>query len=75
MDKQTAELDQADEEILTYTVSDEELEAAAGTEGAGAGATLGSVSLNPKAQFCCYRPRPTSTIAADRIAADPRPRR
>ncbi len=34
MDKQTAELDQADEEILTYTVSDEELEAAAGTEGA-----------------------------------------
>jgi hypothetical protein len=57
MDKQTAELDQADEEIITYTVSDEELEAAAGTEGAGA--TLGSVSLNPKAQFCCYRPRPT----------------
>jgi len=36
MDKQTAELDQADEEILTYTVSDEALEAAAGTERAGA---------------------------------------
>jgi hypothetical protein len=28
----TATLDQADEEILTYTVSDEALEAAAGTE-------------------------------------------
>ena len=27
----TAELDQADEQILTYTVSDEALEAAAGT--------------------------------------------
>ena len=30
----TATLDQADEEILTYTVSDEALEAAAGTGGA-----------------------------------------
>jgi hypothetical protein len=29
----TAGLDQADEEILTYTVSDEALEAAAGTGG------------------------------------------
>jgi hypothetical protein len=29
----TATLDQADEDILTYTVSDEALEAAAGTEG------------------------------------------
>ena len=29
----TAGLDQADEEILTYTVSDEALEAVAGTEG------------------------------------------
>jgi hypothetical protein len=28
----TAALDQADDEILTYTVSDEALEAAAGTE-------------------------------------------
>jgi hypothetical protein len=28
----TTDLDQADEEILTYTVSDEALEAAAGTE-------------------------------------------
>ena len=28
----TAALDQADEDILTYTVSDEALEAAAGTE-------------------------------------------
>jgi hypothetical protein len=28
----TATLDQADEDILTYTVSDEALEAAAGTE-------------------------------------------
>jgi hypothetical protein len=34
MDQQTdIELDQADEEILTYTVADEALEAAAGTEG------------------------------------------
>jgi hypothetical protein len=33
MDQQTdTDLDQADEEILTYTVSDETLEAAAGTE-------------------------------------------
>ena len=29
----TAGLDQADEDILSYTVSDEALEAAAGTEG------------------------------------------
>jgi hypothetical protein len=29
-----AQLDQADEEILTYTVSDDALEAAAGTEAA-----------------------------------------
>jgi hypothetical protein len=29
----TAGLEQADEEILTYTVSDEALEAVAGTEG------------------------------------------
>jgi hypothetical protein len=36
MDQQT-DLDQADEEILTYTaVSDEELEAASGTERGGA---------------------------------------
>jgi hypothetical protein len=33
MDQQTdTDLDQADEDILTYTVSDEALEAAAGTE-------------------------------------------
>jgi hypothetical protein len=34
MDRQTdtTDLDQADEEILAYTVSDEALEAAAGTE-------------------------------------------
>jgi hypothetical protein len=32
MDNPTDTLDQADEEILTYTVSDEALEAAAGTE-------------------------------------------
>ena len=36
MDQQTdIELDQADEEILTYTVSDEALEAAAGREMGG----------------------------------------
>jgi hypothetical protein len=33
-DVATGTLDQADEEILTCTVSDEALEAAAGTEGA-----------------------------------------
>jgi hypothetical protein len=32
MNEQTDDLDQADEEILTYTVSDEALEAAANTE-------------------------------------------
>ena len=32
MDDQTDHLDQADEEILAYTVPDEALEAAAGTE-------------------------------------------
>jgi hypothetical protein len=36
MDQQTdIDLDQADEDILTYTVSDEALEAAAGTERGG----------------------------------------
>jgi hypothetical protein len=38
----TIDLDQADEEILTYTVSDEALEAAAGT--APARATVGFCS-------------------------------
>ena len=40
-------LDQADEEILTYTTSDEALEGAAGTEGWAAscqGSQLGGVS-------------------------------
>jgi hypothetical protein len=32
MNDTTTDLDQADEDILTYTVSDEALEAAAGTE-------------------------------------------
>jgi hypothetical protein len=32
MNDDNTDLDQADEEILTYTVSDEALEAAAGTE-------------------------------------------
>ena len=35
MNETTIDVDQADEEILTYTVSDEALEAAAGTERAG----------------------------------------
>ena len=40
MDQQTdTDLDQADEEILTSTVSDEALEAAAGTERGGLAAT------------------------------------
>jgi hypothetical protein len=32
VNEQTDDLDQTDEEILTYTLSDEALEAAAGTE-------------------------------------------
>jgi hypothetical protein len=35
MNDETTILDQADEDILTYTVSDEALEAAAGEAGAG----------------------------------------
>jgi hypothetical protein len=45
--RETARLEQTEEEILTYTVSDEALEAAAGTE-RGAQRTLGA-SL----QGCC----------------------
>jgi hypothetical protein len=35
MNEHQTDLDQADEEILTYTVSDEALEAAAGTDRGG----------------------------------------
>ena len=50
MNDTTTDLDQTDEDILTYTVSDEALEAAAGTE-RGA---LTSNSLQPEhcAPYC-----------------------
>jgi hypothetical protein len=41
----TDNLDQADEEILTYTASDEALEAAAGTEDEDRGVRLSIFSL------------------------------
>jgi hypothetical protein len=47
MNDDTAALDQADEEILTYTVSDEALEATAGTE-RGANTITAGTFLN-----CC----------------------
>jgi hypothetical protein len=46
----TAELDQADEEILAYTVSDEALEAAAGTE---RGANYTQPPLLTRHGVCC----------------------
>ena len=53
MDQQTdIDLDQADEEILTYTVSDEALEAAAGT-GVGVYDLTQYVSQDPASQWCC----------------------
>ena len=39
MNEQETDLDQADEDILSYTVSDEALETAAGTEGGFVGYT------------------------------------
>jgi hypothetical protein len=42
----TGTLDQADEEILTYTVSDEALEAAAGS-------VRGATNLTPYSLPCC----------------------
>jgi hypothetical protein len=46
----TANLNQADEDILTYTVSDEALEAAAGTE---KGAGTNSFRDQPLPITCC----------------------
>jgi hypothetical protein len=49
MTDQTDTLDQTDEDILSYTVSDEALEAAAGTErGEGHGSTHGTLMIT-----CC----------------------
>jgi hypothetical protein len=48
----TATLDQADEEILTYTVPDEALEAAAGTV-AEAARTLTWVQFAADRRHCC----------------------
>jgi hypothetical protein len=54
MNDDTADLDQLDEEILTHTVSDEAMEAAAGTTGGMMSSALtaacpGCGSVNP----CC----------------------
>jgi hypothetical protein len=46
----TGTLDQTDEDILTYTVSDEALEAAAGTE---RGAALGFLPTRGTLLYCC----------------------
>jgi hypothetical protein len=48
MNEQTAVLDQADEEILTYTVSDEALEAAAASAKDPTGSLFGINST------CCW---------------------
>jgi hypothetical protein len=45
-------LDQTDEDILTYTVSDEALEAAAGTE-RGEPATCGGGTTTYRGSLCC----------------------
>ena len=50
MNDETTNLDQADEDILTYTASDEALEAAADTE-KNPVATI--VSLPPENSWCC----------------------
>ena len=47
----TGTLDQTDEDILTYTVSDEALEAAAGTERGAAPSP--SSALSPIHLYCC----------------------
>jgi hypothetical protein len=49
----TATLDQADEEILTYTASDEALEAAAGIERGARPTVLNSA---PVCYYCYPRP-------------------
>jgi hypothetical protein len=51
MNETTIDLDQADEDILTYDVSDEALEAAAGTEGGSPPATTYNYTL--PAYICC----------------------
>jgi hypothetical protein len=49
MDQQTApNPDQTDDEILTYTVSDEALEAAAGTERGGQPTVLSTAAADPR---------------------------
>jgi hypothetical protein len=47
MNDDAINLDQADEEIITYTVSDEALEAAAGTERSG------SYANSHQVKGCC----------------------
>ena len=47
MNETTIDVDQTDEDILTYEVSDEALEAAAGTEGGASSLPLCSHALVP----------------------------
>jgi len=47
MNDETTNLDQADEDILTYTVSDEALEAAAGIERGAAVTHAASYYIDP----------------------------
>jgi hypothetical protein len=55
MNARTDDLDQTDEDILTYTVSDEELEIAAGTGRKVAGGKVGTVrSWSMVADPCCW---------------------
>jgi hypothetical protein len=56
MNDETTNLDQADEDILTYTVSDEALEAAAGIE---RGSGLDTYTAIPGCPYCqrCSRGR------------------
>jgi hypothetical protein len=55
MDNETDHLDRADEDILNYTISDEALEAAAGTEWGGVAAAARSASSLPPVILlpCC----------------------
>ena len=63
MDQQTnTDLGQAEEEILNPTVSDEALEAAAGTERG-----VGTPSVRLTSPICCPALLPTRGIAADGV--------
>lgn len=48
-----SDLDQTDEDILTYEVSDEALEAAAGTQGAANAAVTAQYTTYSTGAYCC----------------------